>query len=393
LLKKKFPNIEFYCMNANSINFDTTFDYIIISDLIRDLDDVYIFFNNLKKVTNINTRILISYHNKFWEPFLKIAELFKIKTPQLKQNWLSSSDLKNILELADYELIKENNKVLLPIKLPIFNYIFNNILANLIFIRKFNLINFAHVRLRNKLLKKDKSVSIIIPTQNEKGNIEEAIKRIPVLGSAMEIIFSEGKSKDKTYEEILRIIKKYNNRIIKVIKQTGSGKGNAVREAFNKANGEILMILDADLTVPPEELKKFYDAIIENKAEFINGSRLVYPLRKKSMQFLNIIGNKLFASLLSYAINQKLTDTLCGTKVLFKKDYKNIEKNRIFFGDFDPFGDFDLIFGAAKLSLKIIDIPIRYQERVYGKTQISRFYHGWLLIKMTLFALRKIKFV
>ena len=299
----------------------------------------------------------------------------------------------NLLKLCDYELIKHYNKIILPIKIPFLNFFFNNVIANLPLFRNFSLISFAHLKKIDFKKKEDLSVSIVIPARNEKGNIENVVKRIPKFTKNIEIIFSEGHSKDNTFEEIKKVKNKYANSNIKYFKQSGEGKGNAVREAFKLASGDILIILDADLTVQPEELPKFYRALIENKADFINGSRFVYPLEKDSMRFLNMLGNKFFSGLLSFAIDQKLTDTLCGTKAMFKEDYLKLKHNRIFFGNFDPFGDFDLIFGAAKLGIKIMDIPIRYQERVYGETQISRFYHGWLLIKMSFFALRKIKFI
>ena len=236
------------------------------------------------------------------------------------------------------------------------------------------------------------SVSIVVPARNEKGNIENAIKRTPAFGTNQEFVFIEGHSADNTYEEMLRVKEAYTEKDIKVLRQSGKGKGNAVREAFEVATGEILMILDADLTMPPEELPKFYDALRYNKGEFINGSRLVYPMDKNAMRFLNLLGNKFFGMFFSYLLGQRLKDTLCGTKVLYKKDYDQITRNRHYFGDFDPFGDFDLIFGAAKLNLKITEIIIRYRDREYGSTQINRFSHGWLLIKMSAFAAKKIKF-
>jgi glycosyltransferase involved in cell wall biosynthesis len=175
--------------------------------------------------------------------------------------------------------------------------------------------------------------------------------------------------------------------------QSGRGKGDAVRKGFAIAQGDILMILDADLTVPPEDLPKFFNAITSNKGEFINGSRLVYPMEDEAMMTLNIIGNTFFSWMFTWLLGQRFKDTLCGTKAISNKNYQKLIANRKYFGDFDPFGDFDLIFGAAKLNLKIIEIPIRYQARQYGQTNISRFRHGWLLIKMVLFAMRKIKFI
>ena len=393
--KKKFPDYSFINIDINKdkLNIKNKFDYIIISDVIRDIEDIQYFFNKISNLCNKNTRIIISYSNKFWGPIFKLAELLKIKKKEVKQNWVDSESLKNIIKLSNFEIIKENKKIILPIYLPIFNYFFNNILSNLPIFRNLCLLNFVHLRYKFKERVSHKKVSIIIPTKNERGNIENAIKRIPKFGKSQEIIFVDGNSKDNTYEEILKNIKKYKNLNIKLFKQVGSGKGDAVRCGFKNAKGDILMILDADLTVPPEELVKFYDAVIFNHGEFINGSRFVYPMEKNAMRFLNMIGNKFFTNFLSYSINQTLTDTLCGTKVLLKKDYIKIEENRKFFGNFDPFGDFDLIFGASRLNLKIIDIPIRYQERTYGTTQISRFYHGWLLIKMSFYALIKIKLI
>ena len=192
---------------------------------------------------------------------------------------------------------------------------------------------------------------------------------------------------------MLRVKDKYPHHDIKVAVQSASGKANAVREGFDMATGEILMILDADLTTPPEDLPKFYDAIRYNKGEFINGSRLVYPMEKEAMQLLNYLGNKFFSSFFTFLMSQYVKDTLCGTKVLRKSDYEKIKANRSYFGDFDPFGDFDLLFGASKLNLKITEIPVRYRQREYGSTQISKFKHGLLLIRMSFFAARKIRFI
>lgn len=215
------------------------------------------------------------------------------------------------------------------------------------------------------------------------------------MGKWDELIFVEGNSSDDTKKEIKRVIQKYQKErnLVLIDQGRGRGKGDAVRKGFAKARGDILMILDADLTMPPEELTKYYKIISSGIGEFVMGSRLVYPMENQAMRFLNIIGNKFFSLVFSFLLDQKIKDTLCGTKVLFKKHYEQIVKNRSYFGDFDPFGDFDLIFGAAKLNLKIVEVPIRYKARTYGETNISRFKHGFLLLKMVIFASRKIKFV
>jgi glycosyltransferase involved in cell wall biosynthesis len=235
------------------------------------------------------------------------------------------------------------------------------------------------------------TVSVIIPCRNERGNIDGAVRRLPSLGAHTEVIFVEGHSRDGTLEECHRVKAAYPERTISVLVQDGMGKGDAVRRGFAEAQGDVLMILDADLSVPPEELTKFFEAIVEGKGEFINGSRMVYPMERDAMRFLNYLGNKFFSRAFTYVLEQRLRDTLCGTKVLWREDYEKIAAGRAYFGEFDPFGDFDLLFGAAKLNLKIVEIPIHYRDRTYGTTQISRFRHGWLLLKMTVYAMRRIK--
>jgi glycosyltransferase involved in cell wall biosynthesis len=213
------------------------------------------------------------------------------------------------------------------------------------------------------------------------------------MGAGTELIFVEGHSKDETWAAIQQVAADNPQRKIKILQQTGRGKGDAVRAGFAVATGDVLMILDADLTMPPEELPKFYDVIASGRAEFANGVRLVYPMEEEAMQFLNLCANKAFGIIFTWLLGQPVKDTLCGTKVLTRAHYERIAGNRAYFGDFDPFGDFDLLFGAAKLNLKIADVPIRYRERTYGTTNIQRWKHGWLLLRMVMFAARKLKFV
>lgn len=390
--REKYPNLVFHQDDVENLQLNETFDYIILSDLVNCLWDVQTAMHNIRRLCHPQTRIVISQYNYLWEPILKAGETLRLKLRQPAQNWFSISDIDNILQLEGFQLIKIERKLLLPKYVPILNFIFNKFLANLPLINKLNLVNFMVAR---PLLADDQqySVSIVVPARNERGNIENAILRTPKFGKSREFIFVEGHSSDNTFEEMLRVQQAYPGENIKVFQQSGKGKGNAVREGFEAATGEVLMILDADLTMPPEELPKFYDALRYNKGEFINGSRLVYPMDKNAMRFLNLLANKFFGWFFSYILGQRLKDTLCGTKVLYKTDYEKIIQNRSYFGDFDPFGDFDLLFGAAKLNLKISEIIIRYRDREYGSTQISRFRHGWLLIRMSLFAARKIKFI
>ncbi len=368
------------------------FDYIILSDLLHILWDVQNTLHNLKRFCHSSTRIVISNYNFLWEPFMKLGERLRLKQPNPNSNWLSHYDIINLLEIEGFSLVTNYRKILLPKYVPFLNAVFNNFLVNLPLINGLGLVNFVVARpfVQNM---GDCSVSIIIPARNEKGNIESAIMRTPAFGKTQEFVFVEGHSTDGTWEEMLRVQKKYPGKSMKVLVQTGKGKGNAVREGFEASSGDMLMILDADLTTPPEELPKFYNALVQGRGEFINGCRLVYPMEKEAMRFLNLMANKFFGWFFSYLLGQRLKDTLCGTKVLLKSDYEKIKANRCYFGDFDPFGDFDLLFGASKLNLKITEIIVRYKERTYGSTQISRFKHGWLLLKMSLFAAGKIKFI
>ncbi len=391
IAKKKYPHLDFHVADAIDFKPGISIDYIIVSDLITSIWDVQAFFHNIRSYVNPRTKIIISSYNYLWEPVLNLGEFFGLKAKQPLQNWLSIKDIENILHLEGFEIVKVEKKLLFPKFIPLFNLIVNKFLANLPGINGLDLIQFITARPIYSE-PKEFSVTIVVPARNEKGNMENAIKRTPKFGTHQEFIFIEGNSSDGTYEEMLRVQHAYPEVDMKVMKQTGKGKGNAVREAFDVATCDILMILDADLTTPPEDMPKFYEALRNNKGEFINGCRLVYPMEGEAMRFLNYLGNKFFGWFFSFILGQRLKDTLCGTKVLFREDYKKIIANRHYFGDFDPFGDFDLLFGAAKLNLKITEVIVRYRDREYGSTQISRFTHGWLLIKMSLFAARKIKF-
>ena len=392
MARQKYGHCHFHTCDAEDMRMEETFDYIIVSDTLGCLWDAQAVIRNIRNLCHAQTRIVISQYSFLWEPVIKILECLGLKQKLPNSNWFSGRDIVNLLAIEDFQVVKTEGKILFPLNIPLLSVFFNSFIGNLPLLNNLCLVGLIVAR---PLPKEDvrASVSIIIPARNECGNIENAIKRTPAFGTSQEFIFIEGHSSDNTYEEMERVKAACPEKNIKLMRQTGKGKGNAVREAFDAATGDILMILDADLTVPPEELPKFYDALCRGKGEFINGCRLVYPMDKNAMRFLNLLGNKFFGWFFSYLLSQPLKDTLCGTKVLFRKDYETIKANRAYFGDFDPFGDFDLLFGAAKQNLKITEIIIRYKDREYGSTQISRFKHGLLLFRMSFFAARKIKFI
>ena len=370
------------------------FDYVVIADTIGMFEDIDGTLRLVRDLCEPSTRIVIAYYSHLWEPVLKFAELLGLKSPQSQVNYVATVDFLNLMDLADFEVIRQEQRQLIPLRLFGLGPLINRYIAPLPGIRRLCLRTYLIGRPIQQFPDRKYSASILIPCRNERGNIENAVLRMPRFGSAQEILFVEGNSSDGTFEECERVRDAYKGEWdIRVLKQDGRGKGDAVRKGFAAAKNDVLMILDADLTMPPEALPK-YHAIIENgKAEFVNGTRLVYPMENEAMRPLNFIANRCFAYLFSYLVNTRLTDTLCGTKVLLRRDYEVLARERGYFGNFDPFGDFDLIFGAAKMNLKIIETPIHYKARTFGETQISRFRDGWLLLKMVWFAYHKLKAV
>ena len=387
------PECEFICVDAHALpDLGRQFDFIILSDLVNDVWDVQTVLAQLKPFCSPKTRLVINFYNRLWELPLKVAQAIHMATPLLDQNWLTQQDMRNLLQLCDYEVVRTSSEVLFPFYFPLLSGLFNRVLARLTLFKFLCMTNFLIARPSGGVCEDKPSVSVVIAARNEAGNIAQIFERVPEMGSRIELIFVEGHSKDNTYEVIEDIAAK-SNRLVQLLKQEGTGKGDAIRLGFQHAQGDVLMILDADLTVPPEDLPRFYDALISNRGEFINGVRLVYPMEKQAMRPFNTLGNKFFSTAFSWLLGQSIKDTLCGTKVLWRDDYEKIAANRAFFGDFDPFGDFDLIFGAAKLNLKIVDLPIRYRERTYGTTNIQRWKHGLLLLRMLWVAAVRLKFV
>lgn len=392
------PHLHFVCADVTRLplRHDARFDYVIVSNVIGYLDDVWLFLRNLRTVVTPDTRVLFTYYNFVWEPLLKLAERLNLKASEPPQNWISAPDLVNLLDLAHFDPVSSGYRATIPAGPSRLVRPVNRLISLLPLLRNLGLTSYVVARpslqaTYPRLL--EPSCTVVIPTRNERGNIRPALERLKPLGTQTEVIFVDGDSTDGTAEEIERLIPHCPHLDVKLIDQgDGVGKGDAVRKGFAAANGEVLMILDADLTVPPEDLPKFWHALVEEKGEFINGTRLVYPMEDQAMRIANIFGNKLFRSVFSWILDQRITDTLCGTKALWASDYAKIAAQRHYFGDFDPFGDFDLLFGASKAALKIREVPIRYRARTYGTTNISRWRHGVLLLRMAAKGARKLRF-
>ena len=393
--QRRHPELRFIQADVHQFKLDETFDVIILSDLINDVWDVQTILERAAQVSHPRTRLIINTYSRLWEMGLGLAGRLKLAQPVLHQNWLTVDDVKGLLSLAGFETIRYWQEVLWPLGTPLLSSFCNRLLAHIWPFHHLDLTSFILARPKPFGLTQRElpSVSVIVPARNEAGNIAPLFERMPRLGRETEIVFVEGHSRDNTYAAIEQAMAAHPDWKCQLWRQTGIGKGDAVRAGFSQATGEILMILDADLTMPPEDLPRYYQVLRSGQGEFVNGVRLIYPMEGEAMRFLNLVGNRFFGKAFSWLLGQPVKDTLCGTKALWKRDYELIAANRSHFGDFDPFGDFDLLFGAAKLNLKIVDLPIRYRERTYGSTNIHRWKHGWLLLKMVWFGLRRLRWV
>lgn len=393
--RRKYPEIKFIEADAHALCIDEEFDAIILSDVVNDVRDLQTVFEQIARISSPHTRVIVNFYNRLWEFPLLLAQRMGLARPNLAQNWLTIEDVTGLLELANFEVIRHRREVLLPLPVPLLSAFVNRYLVK---IWPFSIAALTHVVVARPLPAqpakvRELLVSVIVPARNEAANIAEIFARTPELGAGTELVFVEGGSTDNTFEVIEQAVAAHPERRCLLLRQTGEGKGDAVRLGFEHASGDVLMILDSDLTVVPEDLPRFLDVLVSGKADFVNGSRLVYPMEKRAMRPLNVMGNKFFSLAFSWLLEQPLKDTLCGTKVLWRTDYEKIAAHRDYFGNFDPFGDFDLLFGAAKQNLKILELPIRYRERLHGTTNIRRWSHGWLLLKMVIFAARRIKFI
>lgn len=394
--RKNYPALEFIHGDAHNLGGITgPFDYIIFSDLIDDLWDVQCFFDEVRRLCTPSTRVVFNTYSHLWSLPLKAAQSFGIANPLLPQNWLSPDDVRGVLKLTGFTPVSHRAEILFPVYLPLITGLCNRLLVKFKPFSWFALTNFmvaapAPMKVRDDVMP---TVSVIVPARNEAGNIKEIVERVPQMGGGTELIFVEGGSADNTEDVIRKILAEKPQVNGALYKQAGTGKGDAVRLGFAHASGDILMILDADLTVAPEGLPKFYKALVNGHGEFINGVRLIYPMEGEAMRPFNLLGNKFFSFTFSWLLGQRIKDTLCGTKALWRSSYCHMAMQRNYFGEHDPFGDFDLLLGAVRLNLKIVDLPVRYGARSYGETNIQRWSHGLLLLRMLVVAAKKLKFI
>jgi len=392
--RARYPELDFRV--ADSAEFEPEpgerFDYIVLSNLVGELVDVQRTLQRVRALCHPETRVIITYFNYFWQPLVTLAERLRLKPRQHAQNWLTPEQLGNLCELADLEAVTWGRHLLLPAPLPLLERVANRLLGPLPGLNRLCLNEYlvarpgavAHGRT-------ERTVSVIVACKDEAGNVAETIRSVPAMGLGTELIFVDGHSTDGTVEEIERC-QDLNPALqrVRVLVQDERGKAEAVRKGFAAAENELLMILDADNTVRGEDLPKFYEALASGQAEFVNGTRLVFPMEDQAMRYLNYLANHAFGVIFSWLMGQKVTDTLCGTKVLLKRHWENIDARRLEFG-VDPFGDFDLLFGAARAGLRIREVPIRYRARDYGDIKIQRFRNGVQLLRMAVKGFRRFK--
>jgi len=391
--RERHPGLQFREGDAESFEAGEAFDVVILSDLVNELWDAQAVLDRVRSVCRPGTRVIINAESRVWQGPLRLARRLRLARPLLEQNWFAPSDVENLLDLTGFETIRRWSEVLWPFATPLLAPAANRYATRIWPLRHLALANFFLARPRSgDRARSAPRVSVVVPARNESGNIEAVLRRTPEMEGGTELIFVEGHSRDDTWDEIARRIAEHPERRCVALRQGGKGKGDAVRLGFAHATGDIVMILDADLTVPPEDLPRFAAALVSGRGEFVNGVRLVYPMEKRAMRFFNLIANKAFGLAFSWVLGQRVKDTLCGTKALWRADYERLAAGRAFFGDFDPFGDFDLLFGATRLNLRIVDVPVRYRQRSYGATNIDRWREGWLLARMLVFAARRLKF-
>jgi len=393
--KRRYPALQFQTGDAHDPALSETFDVIILSDLVNELWDVQRVLTNLKPLCHAGTRLVLNFHNNLWRPLLSLARRLGWALPVLEQNWLTPEDVKNLLALSGYETVRHSPKILLPLPIPLLAGLANRVLVNLWPFSAFSLTHFIVARPTGMIptawRETPPLVSVLIPVRNEAGNIRALLDTVPEFPGGTEMIFVEGHSTDDTYATVDRQLPEHPRRRCVLMKQPGVGKADAVFAGFERAQGDILMILDGDLSVAPEDLRRFYDVLISGQGEFVNGVRLVYPMQGEAMRFFNMVGNKCFSLIFSYLFERPIRDTLCGTKAFSRRHYEEIRDCTEGISTADPFGDFRLLFGAAQSNLSIVEMPIRYRARTYGQTNINRCEHGWMLVKMAAIGLLRLK--
>ncbi len=365
---KHKDNIHY--VNENIENILSDCDTVVISDIEHQLNPAKNLLN-LSRIVGDNTKIILLSKNMVWMILIKILKLFFSFSPK-KNNFLPSSYLDNLYSSCNLELIRQEKIIALPINIPFLTKIINRIFR-LPLLNFFCMSNIAILKkkIKNSSNHKDLKISFIIPCKNEQDNIKVFEQKINENTEPDEYLFGDDNSSDKTSDEIDKLIEKLSDK--KIIKYNGPGicKSENVYKGIDLSSGDIIVIYDADHTVSFEDIKFSVSIMKKTNVDFINCTRMIYPQKDGAMKFANFIGNTIFASLFSLLFKKKITDTLCGTKIFYKKDWEKIKENTSQWGMKDLWGDFDLLIGAYKNNLKITEVPVTYYERRENETKMT----------------------
>lgn len=386
LASQKFPQYTFIHSPIEDLQLGEKFDYIVMIDVVDHVHDVMDVFHSLYRFCHSETQVILTTINPWWDPILSVMEKFGAKMPEGPHNFIEKRNLTKMLELMDFSISYSGYMLLFPKKIPVLSFLANSIGTRMWGIQKMSAVQYMLI---HPMVKNDIDLrlgcSVIIPCYNEQDNIEEAIRRTPQMGRETEIIVVNDCSTDNTAQKVRDLQSRYPN--LKLVDYSPNrGKGYAVRKGFEAATQEVLMILDADISTPPEELPRFFDPLNKGICQFVNGTRMVYPMENQAMRTLNLFGNKIFGFIMSFVTQQNLTDTLCGTKAFYKKDLKMIKWG------LDKWGDFDLLFGAARTGKKIMEVPVHYMTRKSGESKMRSFRHGVHLLRACYLGFKELVF-
>lgn len=381
IARERHPDLQYVCCDPEELELGEKFDYIIFNHVFDTVDILKALERARAHCTPETCFIIINY-NQLWQPILELASKLRLRSRFVEPNWVNENDLRGFLKLAGFRPVHKHRLLLIPKRIPLISWLLNEVIARLPGLRRLCMMQVMVARPMGEARKPEEtSVSVIVPCRNEVGNIRPAVERIPEMGKFTEIIFCDDKSTDGTANEVRRMQQEHPWKNIRLVNGPGICKAENVWTGFRAASGDIIMILDADLSVMPEELPLFFNALVQRRGEFVNGSRLVYPMQERAMKFANMLGNKAFGLAFSFLLDQRIKDTLCGTKGLWRKDWVRLEKHLGSWGIRDLWGDYELLFGASRLQMEIIEIPVHYQERIHGVTKMTRvFANGWRML-------------
>lgn len=391
LAKEKHPELEFVRCDVEELELGEKFDYIIFNHIF-DTVDILKALERIRAHCTPETRLIIINYNQLWQPILELASKLGLRSRFVEPNWVNENDLRGFLKLGGFRPVHKHALLLLPKRVPVLSWLLNEVVGRLPGIRRLCMMQAMVARpISEARNSSDVSVSVIVPCRNEEGNIQPAVERIPEMGKFTEIIFCDDKSTDGTADEVRRMQAAYPWKNVRLVNGPGICKAENVWTGFREANGDIVMILDADLSVMPEELPLFFDALVRGRGDFVNGSRLVYPMQERAMKFANMLGNKAFGLAFSFLLDHRIKDTLCGTKALWRRDWGKLQRNLGSWGIIDMWGDYELLFGASRLQLEIAEVPVHYQERIHGVTKMTKvFANGWRMLGICWHAWRRL---